>query len=292
MTIGLGSLLAEADIDPRAVVVMRHQPYEPQLRALFPSIALEARDLYNAYQSAHNSRAESALRKASYLASFIADGAGRALFIGMYRVCGAVPVNREQWLAIPENRRLMDLGMLSWIEKGRTEALWFDLKLTEFYHDWFGRLVIHWPPPDRSWYRWADRNDFAIQAVHAENALESPSVTWEQIALSWDELSFLPRKLRDSLMHWRGIYLITDRLDGCQYVGSASGADNLLGRWQNYSKSGHGGNKLLKPRDRQNFVFSILQRVSPDMPSDEVVAIENSWKLRLRTRAPNGLNEN
>ena len=292
MTISLGSLLAEEGIDPRTVIVMRHQPYEPRLRALFPSIALEARDLYNAYQSAHNSRAESALSKASYLASFIADGAGRALFIGMYRVNGSVSVDRERWLDMPENQRLMGLGMLSWIEKDRTEALWFDLELMDFYQHWFGRLVVDWPPPERSWYRWADRNHFAVKAVHEENVLESPSVSWEQIALSWDELSLLPRKLRQSLTHWRGVYLITDRSDGRQYVGSACGAENLLGRWESYSKSGHGGNKLLKTRDRKNFVFSILQRVSPDMSSEEVIAIENSWKLRLRTRSPEGLNEN
>ena len=45
-------------------------------------------------------------------------------------------------------------------------------------------------------------------------------------------------------------------------------------------------------RDPEHFVFSILQRVSPDMPMEEVVQVENTWKERLQTRAPYGLNRN
>jgi GIY-YIG catalytic domain len=102
----------------------------------------------------------------------------------------------------------------------------------------------------------------------------------------------LPRRIKEGLAHWRGVYLITDNCDGARYVGSAYGADNILGRWQSYAKSGHGGNKLLKLRDARSFSFSILQRVSPDLPAEDVIAIETSWKVRLGTRAPAGLNEN
>jgi hypothetical protein len=35
-----------------------------------------------------------------------------------------------------------------------------------------------------------------------------------------------------------------------------------------------------------------LQRVSPDMPADDVIRLEASWKLRLHTRSPFGLNSN
>lgn len=74
--------------------------------------------------------------------------------------------------------------------------------------------------------------------------------------------------------------------------GSASGGDKLLGRWLNYAASGDGGNGLLRGRDPHGFVFSMLQRVSPDMPAEDVVQVENTWKERLQTRAPNGLNDN
>jgi hypothetical protein len=93
------------------------------------------------------------------------------------------------------------------------------------------------------------------------------------------------------LREWRGIYYILDSSDGRGYVGAAYGADNILGRWLNYGISGHGGNKALRKRDPSNFHFSILQRVSPDMPSDDVIRLEHAWKTRLHTREF-GLNKN
>jgi hypothetical protein len=40
-------------------------------------------------------------------------------------------------------------------------------------------------------------------------------------------------------------YDIFDATDARGYVGAAYGADNVLGRWLNYSAIGHGGNSLL-----------------------------------------------
>ncbi len=83
-----------------------------------------------------------------------------------------------------------------------------------------------------------------------------------------------------------------DAADGKGYVGSAYGESNLLGRWLNYAESGDGGNKLLKSRDPSKFQFTILQRVSPDLEPREVIAIEESWKQRLHSFTPFGLNIN
>jgi hypothetical protein len=80
--------------------------------------------------------------------------------------------------------------------------------------------------------------------------------------------------------------------DGKGYVGSAYGDSNLLGRWLGYAAGGHGGNVLLRNRQPGNFRFSILQRVSPDMDAADVIRLEATWKERLHTRAPFGLNDN
>jgi hypothetical protein len=64
------------------------------------------------------------------------------------------------------------------------------------------------------------------------------------------------------------------------------------GRWVGYAATGHGGNRLLRQRDPKHFRFSILQRVSPDMDATDVIRIEASWKDRLHTRHPWGLNDN
>jgi hypothetical protein len=65
------------------------------------------------------------------------------------------------------------------------------------------------------------------------------------------------------------------------YVGAAYGKENILGRWLNYSASGHGCNKKLKARRPENFRFTILQRRSPDMEQNEVCQLEANWKDRL-----------
>src|SRR5580692_6699558 len=84
---------------------------------------------------------------------------------------------------------------------------------------------------------------------------------------------------------------IFDTSDGKGYVGSAYGDSNLLGRWLEYAASGHGGNRLLQQRDPRQFRFTILQRVSPDERDDDVIRLEGTWKQRLHTRPPYGLNE-
>ena len=59
---------------------------------------------------------------------------------------------------------------------------------------------------------------------------------------------------------------------------------NILGRWLDYAKTGHGGNKDLRRRNSDQFRFSILQRVSPDMDPADVIRFEGTWKDRLHTR--------
>ena len=114
---------------------------------------------------------------------------------------------------------------------------------------------------------------------------------WESLILTWAELGILPRSWRAALAEWRGVYFIFDQAKRGGYVGSASGAENILGRWTSYAATGHGGNKGLRDSKPTDLLFSILQRTSPDMAPPSVVALEDRWKDRLHTRAF-GLNEN
>ena len=80
---------------------------------------------------------------------------------------------------------------------------------------------------------------------------------------------------------------------GCRFMPcEAYGDTNILGRWLNYAASGHGGNVLLRQRDPKTLRFTILQRVSPDMDAGDVIRLEGTWKERLHTRSPFGLNDN
>lgn len=290
----LNDLFARKSIDPKTVLVFRHRPTEPKLNRVLPRLAAERQDLYNAYQQTQSQTVENAMKTCAHVASFIGHEPGKALFIGLYRIGATTPLSSEEYWSHPAYSEMKEKYDIKGFteEEDRSSVLWFDLQLTDFYSEWTGRLVVDWPPPERSWWRRADRNIIRVAAILNESALESPVPNWNQIVLTHEELSVLSGLWRAKLVEWRAVYYIFDVSDGKGYVGSAYGKDNLLGRFSEYAVSGHGGNRLLRNRDPRNFRFSILQRLDPDLDPEDVIAIENSWKARLHTRTPFGLNDN
>lgn len=235
------------------------------------------------------------MTRAAYVAAFIGHEPGKALFVGFYSVKGWKPITPNEYWQIPANLELKSFGQEVFTEaSSRSIILWFDLLLTDFYAQWKGKLIVSWPPLDKNWHRWAYKpnNEMPIIAILEESALDAAMPEFDAINLTWDELRVLPKPWRSKLSEWRGIYYIFDTSDNKGYVGSAYGKDNLLGRWLNYAAHGQGGNRLLQQRTPLNFRFSILQRVSPDMEALNVIRLESSWKQRLHTRKPYGLNDN
>jgi len=293
----LNDLFPGKRIDPRQVLVLRHRPHESELNKVLPWLAAEKPDLFNAYQQTQSKKLEKAMKAmtgAGYVASFIGHEPGKALFVGLYSIGASKPLSRKEYWQVPAYIELRErFGMRGFAEEeSRTSVLWFDLTVTDFYASWKGKLIIGWPPPVRSWWRQAHRNEIPILAVLEDSALDAAMPEWNAIDLTWGELDVLQARWKSALSHWRGIYYIFDSSDGKGYVGSAYGENNLLGRWLNYAARGHGGNLLLRQRDPENFRFSILERVSPDMDARDVIRLESSWKERLHTREPYGLNDN
>ena len=291
----LNDLLARERIDPRSVLVFRHRPRERQLNKVLPWLAAERPALFNAYQQAQREKLERVMRAltgAGYIASFVGQEAGKALFVGLYRIAGSRPITWEEFWSIPANTDLKTFGMEGFQGKKRSSILWFDLQLTDFCAGWKGKLIVAWPPPERSWWRRAHRNVMPISAILEDSALDTAIPEWDAIDLAWEELAVLPSRWKSAFSQWRCVYYIFDTSDGKGYVGSAYGRDNLLGRWLDYAARGHAGNRLLRQRDPRTFRFTILQRLSPDMDAGEVIRIEASWKERLHTREPYGLNDN
>ena len=103
--------------------------------------------------------------------------------------------------------------------KKRSSLLWFDLALTEFYSSWKGKLIVDWPPPERSWWRRAHRNDIPVWAVLEESALDAAMKKWDEIDFTWSQLGILPKRWQARLSEWRGIYFIFDTSDGKGYRG-------------------------------------------------------------------------
>ena len=94
------------------------------------------------------------------------------------------------------------------------------------------------------------------------------------------------------------VYLIADRKEGTQYVGSAYGKDGLWGRWAEYiATGGHGGNKKMhqamteNPQRCHDLQFSVLQILSKSLSEDEIIKAETLWKNKLLTKE-HGWNDN
>lgn len=291
----LKDLLLGKNIDPQHVLVLRHRPLEPELNKVLPWLAAENPDVFNAYQQTQTKQVEKAMKRATHIAAFIGHQPLKALFIGLYSVTGWKQITPREYSQIPANLELKSFGHEGFTEESsRSLILWFDLELTDFSAHWKGKLIVSWPPLDRNWYRWADKpnNEMPVLAILEDSALDAAIPEWHAIDLTWDELRVIPRRLKSKLSEWRGIYYIFDTSVEKGYVGSAYGESNLLGRWLDYAHSGDGGNRLLRQLDSRNFRFTILQRVAPDMEDRDVIRLESSWKQRLHTREPCGLNGN
>jgi hypothetical protein len=290
----LNELLLKDGIDPAQVLVLRHRPSETKLNKVLPLLAAKEPDVFNAYQQTQGEKVQKAMAGASYVASFIGHEPGKALFIGLYSIGGSKPLTREEYWQVPAYIEMKaKYGMKGFTEEdARLSVLWFDLVPTKFYAAWKGKLIVGWPPPELSWWRRAQRNTIPVLAILEDSRLDPAMPDWHEIALEWEQLGVLSPRWKSKLSEWRGIYYILDASDGKGYVGSAYGVDNLLGRWLHYSASGDGGNSLLRGRDPRNFRFTILQRVSPDMDAEDVIQLEGTWKKRLRTHHPHGLNDN
>ncbi|MDD7157821.1 MAG: GIY-YIG nuclease family protein [Firmicutes bacterium] len=111
--------------------------------------------------------------------------------------------------------------------------------------------------------------------------------------------------VREEISTWKtalsnvmGIYLISDKLTGKQYVGSAYGDDCIWHRWSAYAANGHEGNVELKEllssngeNYKYNFKYSILEVCNMNLGSEYVIGRETHWKEVLQTRMF-GLNKN
>ncbi len=293
----LNDLLEKEGLNPEKVLVLRHRPHEKRLNRVLPWLAVERHDLFNAYQSTQQPRVESAFKKLQedgYIASFIGLEPKRALFVGVYHIGASRALDYEGFWKVPAYREMKQYGIKGWTheeKEKRKEILYFDLRPIDFYSQWKGRLLIEWPSREISWWRRAHKNVMKVIAIHEDSRFEKAMPDWNELNLTSQELQVLPRGWREKLAQWRGVYFILDSSDGKGYVGSAYGKDNILGRWQNYAQTGHGGNRKLRKRDPADFRFSILQRVSPDLEPQAVIDLEASWKERLHTREY-GLNDN
>ena len=76
-----------------------------------------------------------------------------------------------------------------------------------------------------------------------------------------------------------------------QYVGSVTGREGFWQRWQEYCRTGHGGNFALKSRAPSDYQVAILEVAGSSATDEEILGMEALWKTKLQSREM-GLNRN
>jgi hypothetical protein len=270
MTLTLGTILHSTGIDPLDVQVIRHAyVIEPEGTGVH-GIHADSTDgeilRYTSQQSALQRIFPPVPPK--FWVVFVRDGGGRA----------------RLW-AVVENR-----GEISNDGAVRT----FDLVVSEHMADLQNRLVISWKSP-RAW-RITGPTAAGYPVVEIADAEPVPFPGFDRLVLNYPRLQAVMREHRYA--SWRtalssvvGIYLITDTLDGRQYVGKADGTENIRQRWNIYATNGHGGNVELKNLDPNSFRYSLLRVFDPSTTTSAINEAEGHFKIALDSRR-HGLNRN
>jgi hypothetical protein len=288
-------LLGQARIDPRQTAVMLHGPPDRAERYALAALVDEAPDLFDAYQDNHPPGPEATLKGRTVAASFVLDEQGEGRFAGLWAVAGwtvrtAADLDDEpRRRALTERLRGASYSAL-FAGRGWAGRAVFDLRPMPELADLRGRLVVG-RPAGRAYMRRAETSALSVIEIGRTARFVPPAPDWGDFVVTVLEVRALPAAWAARLREWRGIYLITDQTDGARYVGSAAGAENLLGRWSAHAAGDAGVTVELKGRDPGRFRFAILELLSPTAPLDMVSAAEAAWKRRLDTRTW-GLNRN
>ena len=131
------------------------------------------------------------------------------------------------------------------------------------------------------------------------NAVRNPFPGYDNISLSFTDLKKIIetpfQEWKSALSIVNGIYVITDKSNGKQYVGSTYNCSGVWDRWKCYVDTrGHGGDKDLKSiidadidYAERNFRFSLVEtffNTDQKRNSKAIIARENFWKEVLNTR--------
>ncbi len=207
---------------------------------------------------------------APYWASFLGTPGDETLFVGVYSV---------------KNRRLLEQDTprphMDGVDRADTCDV-YDLTLQQALGDLIGKLLIDWGRGQRAWIQRPERQDKRVIELRTEfKEPDFPGFLKFVKALS--ELDKLPKGWMAVLQASRGIYLLTCPKTKEQYVGSAAGDEGFWGRWQDYVRTGHGGNLALKSRGPSDYQVSILEVAGTASTKDDIIRMEELWKSKLQS---------
>lgn len=267
-------LLALEGVGTSKVRLLRHQDARLGAGRLYEAWRND-RAAFETYQSVQRT---DTFRVGDLLASFVVTDTGKTVFVGMYRVDGVNPCPPGSIDPL--------------LHYDTSDQYRYDLHSIDALADYQDKLVIEWGPGKRTWVQRAANQAKPVVEIAQQSEPRFPG--FRAFTRLLDELPSLPNGWQQVLRSVKGIYLLVDVDSGQQYVGSAKGAESLLGRWMDYAADGHGGNEGLKAAakdGRRKYQVSVLEVVDENTLDDTIEQIESHWKNKLLSRRF-GLNDN
>lgn len=249
------------------------------------NFALGYIDIYQGIQTATR------FKGCEYVLSFLGEDGTSGKYLGCYKVTGSTP---------------FELGSLPddfYISKETySDCIFWQLHKTFILQDLENRLVIDWGKGTINWCQNGTTEKEVLYILPAVSEIEFAS--YDKVLLPYKKLKTIVthskehKEWENRLSAVAGVYLITDTKTGKHYVGSASGEDGgIWGRWSEYAKTKHGGNKRLMELITadadycNNFQFSILEVFPIKRDKHEILEYEQLYKKKLCS-TQFGLNEN
>lgn len=264
----------------KRIKLVRHKDKDFDVYAYYKQEDQSEFFYYIAYQS------KPVFHECDYIVIFLGESGTYARFLEVYEVNGYDKISDST--KRPANPR------------GRINRFRYNLKRLPGFEALRERVIIDWGKSAISWNQWFDKQ--LKEVVMIEPSLDYERfIDYESVLLSWDSLSNIINDKKNH-MDWHnklssvhGIYVILDKLNGKQYVGSSynktgttKNSNGLLGRWIEYVKTeGTGGNvELKKEKEKRtdlhkHLQWSILMTLPLGWEEKKIIDYEQRFKQKL-----------
>ena len=253
--------------DNRKVKIIDGKEYTNSLYNIY----LNDNEVFMNYQS---EQVKKRFMDVDYIVAFIGEEGVSSRFVGVYR----------------------NLGLIKEIGDYNDEVLAkFDFQEVGGFGLLKERVIIDWRNP----VSWLQNYINEMPVVRIDRGLKEDNIPvfsrFEDVLLDYNQLF---RIFDTNNIEWKSklescncIYLILDKSNGKQYVGSTYNKQGIWGRWAQYAATGHGGDKDLKPLleadpnyARKNFQWCILETLPLKILEEHAIDRESLYKRKFGTR--------
>lgn len=253
--------------DNRKVKVIDGKEY---INSLY-DIYLNDNEVFMNYQS---EQVKKRFMDVDYIVAFIGEEGVSSRFVGVYK----------------------NLGLIKEIGDYNDEVLAkFDFQEVGGFELLKERVIIDWRNP----VSWLQNYINEMPVIRIDRGLKEDNIPvfsrFEDVLLDYNQLF---RIFETNNIEWKSklescncIYLILDKSNGKQYVGSTYNKQGIWGRWAQYAATGHGGDKDLKPLleadpnyAKKNFQWCILETLPLKILEEHAIDRESLYKRKFGTR--------